>query len=250
MESQAERIQDGEVFVHDIGGHPLEGGGQVRRGLLYRFSGALLTDLDWETMAQARLRLVVDLRGRDEDRAALKRWAGAHLVDYHHEPIEVGRPELLAAWGSGMAPDDATGQLGGLYRHVIDDHGPRLAAAVGLMSRNLPAAFGCAAGKDRTGVLAAMVLGLLGVESGDIARHYAAAPPPPDRLAPLARRWKPNAGALSPGTRAMLGAPPGIMLATLAYVTERYGGIGACLEHFGLERARADALRQALIATE
>ncbi|HEY3239683.1 MAG TPA: tyrosine-protein phosphatase [Acidimicrobiia bacterium] len=115
------------------------------------------------------------------------------------------------------------------------------------MSGDLPAAFGCAAVKDRTGVLTALIQSLLGVDRAEIARHYAAAAPSPERLAPILRRWKRTSGALSPGTRAMLDAPPATITATLDYVAERFGGVTQYLAGSGLDPLRAGALRRALL---
>jgi len=234
--------------VHDVGGLAVPGG-HVRPGLLFRFSGALLGPADLDALTHHGVRLVVDLRGDDEDRDPLLRWAATHGVAYHHEPIEVARPDLLAAWGSGLSPEDAEGWLREIYRHLVDHHGRQFAAAIGALSGTLPAAFGCSAGKDRTGLLATLIQTLLGADAGDVVRQYAAIPPRPDRLAPVVRRWRGHAGVLSPGTRIMLGAPPEVITATLDYITAQFGGVEPYLLGAGLEARAIGSLRQVLVAS-
>ena len=147
--------------VHDAGGLAVPGG-YVRPGMLFRFSGALLGPADLDALAHHGVRLVVDLRGDGEERDPLARWAATHSVGYHHEPIEVARPDLLAAWGSGLSPEEAEAWLREIYRQLVDHHGPQFAAAISALSGTLPAAFGCATGKDRTGLLATLIQTLLG----------------------------------------------------------------------------------------
>jgi protein-tyrosine phosphatase len=183
-EAAAPQAEDFEV-VHDAGGLPVPGG-HVRAGRIFRFSGALLRRSDLDALADRGVRLIVDLRGDGEHVGELSRWAAAQGVDYHHEPIDVASPDVLAARGSGLSPRDAESWLRDIYRYLVDHHATRFAAAIEAVSGMLPAAFGCAAGKDRTGLLAALIQTLLGVQRDDVAGHYTAAPPPPDRLAPLA----------------------------------------------------------------
>ena len=75
-----------------------------------------------------------------------------------------------------LAPDADAGEvLGELYVEMLDVGAPALAESLRLIARpgGLPAVFHCAAGKDRTGVLAALVLGLLGVDDDVIVEDYA-----------------------------------------------------------------------------
>lgn len=235
------------TLIRDVGGLRVPGG-RIRTGRLFRYSGGLLEEADFDALAGHGVRLVVDLRGVDEGRGPLEAWAARHGVEYHRQPIEVARPELLAAWGSGLSGDEAEVWLRDVYLHLVDDHGHRLAATLGALSRSLPAAFGCSAGKDRTGLVTALLQSLLGAGRDDIARHYSTVPPSPDRLAPLARRWRSQPDRrLSPGSRTILGAPPERILVTLDHVTARQGGVEAYLRDAGLDVGAVERLRRALV---
>ena len=61
------------------------------------------------------------------------------------------------------------------YTEMLLEAGPRYADALRLLAATdaLPAVFHCAAGKDRTGLLAMLVLGTLGVGHDDIVEDYA-----------------------------------------------------------------------------
>ena len=112
-----------------------------------------------------------------------------------------------------------------------------------------PAVFHCTAGKDRTGVLAAMTLGLLGIEDEDIARDYAMT----DRFMPrvLERsRTNPNAEA----TAAQQTAPSftkqarqGTMTALLDGVRAEHGSVRAYLEKHGLDDTVLHRLEDAVL---
>ncbi len=77
--------------------------------------------------------------------------------------------ETRSVWNGG------TVRLADLYRSMLATSAHRFAEAVHLIARaEGPVVFYCAAGKDRTGLVAALVLGLLGVDDRDICEDYAA----------------------------------------------------------------------------
>jgi protein tyrosine/serine phosphatase len=105
----------------------------------------------------------------------------------------------------------------------------------------------CHAGKDRTGVLVAVVLSAVGVPDEVIAQDYALTA---RALPELTREWL-DGITRDPDRRAMLmkQAEPTVesMLDTLAHLRERHGGPEAYLRSGGLSSADAEALRERLV---
>ena len=76
-----------------------------------------------------------------------------------------------------------------LYRSIVDDFGPQIAGTISALEDELPAGHGCAAGKDRTGIVTAFLHVLLGVPEEEAARRYVNGAPSLERLGPLARDY-------------------------------------------------------------
>jgi protein tyrosine/serine phosphatase len=104
--------------------------------------------------------------------------------------------------------------------------------------------FQCAAGKDRTGLVAAMVLGLLGVDDETIATDYAASATVVDML--LARLHARAPDREPPGPRIM-SAEASTMHAALDWMRDRHGSIEGYARAHGLTSAEITALRDAMI---
>ena len=104
--------------------------------------------------------------------------------------------------------------------------------------------FQCAAGKDRTGLVAAMVLGLLGVDDDTITADYAATAAVVDRL--LARLSARTPGREPPGPRIM-SAEAATMQHALDWMRAAHGSIEGYTRAYGLTEAEIDALRDDLI---
>jgi protein-tyrosine phosphatase len=104
-----------------------------------------------------------------------------------------------------------------------------------------PLLFHCFAGKDRTGLVAAMLLSLAGVQPEAIGGDYA------ETDVQLATRYAEWLAKASPGRREQmqdeLRCPPEWMLRTLDYVQETWGGVDAYLEAAGVSAAAIDRLK-------
>jgi protein-tyrosine phosphatase len=238
--------------VADIGGHPLEGGGWFRAGLVFRVSGGMIGPAEIARLDRIGLRVLVDLRGGSEDRTMLEDWAGSSGVRYHNEPISVGDAADFAAVLGEHGLTDAEGRayLGTLYRRMLDEFPLALASAVRAVAAAQPAAFGCAAGKDRTGLLTALLQDLLGVDRATILGAYVSQAPDPDRLlAAVGTWWDWEEGDLTkPGLGAILSAVEEVMAGALDYLDERHGGSLRYFEAAGLEAETIDLLRARLVA--
>jgi protein-tyrosine phosphatase len=236
--------------VADIGGLPVAGG-RLRRGLLYRISGALVGPDYLAHLQRFGLHLIIDLRGSAEDRSRLIRWAGESGVAYHHRPILVGAvgqvAEILRQAGTSV--EAATALMRSVYRQIVDDFGASLAGAVALMAHDVPAGFGCAAGKDRTGILAALIQTLLGASEDDAVADYIALAPDVERLRTLVGTWDDSAEVdlTAPGISTILSTSEELMRDALSHIAARWGGPAEYLQAHGLASDDIEALRDRLI---
>jgi protein-tyrosine phosphatase len=237
--------------IADIGGPPVQGGGTVRRGLVFRMAGALAAQ-SLAPLSELAPRIYVDLRGDGEDRSVVETWARTHDAEYVHAPINAasGR-QIMEAIRAGASEDEADDYLRRVYRTIVDDHGPQLAATVGAIATSAaPAAFGCAAGKDRTGVVTGLLHSVLGVDDDEVVRRFVAQAPPVGRLRTIARGYLqlgPDV-ALPAAADVLLGVTPQRMSETLEHVRAAHGSVASYLEAHGLEQGAIEALRARLVA--
>ena len=156
----------------DLGGYPTTDGRSTRWRALYRADGLhRLAGADLEVIRELGLRTVIDLRRPDEISERGTFPLDDHPVDYHNLSVldvmwmEMERPEF----------DDDADFLHWAYQDMLATGGPTFAGAIDVLAAPdaLPAVFHCAAGKDRTGLLAMLVLGALGVPHEYITADYA-----------------------------------------------------------------------------
>lgn len=249
----AQSAVDG-LRVSDIGGHPLEGGGWFRSGLVFRISGGLVGPADLAHLDSLGLRVLVDLRADNEDRGRLVDWAADRHVRYHHEPMMLADSRDFAAALDEHGRTEADGRvfLGTIYRRMLDDFSPSLVGALSAIAETQPAAFGCAAGKDRTGLLTALIQELLGVDRATILAGYVNQAPDPDQLREaVATWWDWEEGDLArPGLGGILSAVEEVMAGALDHLDERHGGAVRYFEAAGLPAATLEQLRERLVADE
>ena len=166
---------DGPANFRDVGGHPTLDGRFVRRGHVFRsdsLSG--LSEQDVEHLRQAvGVRTVIDLR------------AGHEVKEYGHGPLQAHVRQLhLPIVDSTREPEPATRRerkartfqtLDEIYLFMLEEYGTRFAMVLRVIAdaHARPVVFHCAAGKDRTGLTAALVLGLCGVADDLIAADFA-----------------------------------------------------------------------------
>lgn len=108
-----------------------------------------------------------------------------------------------------------------------------------------PVAFYCTAGKDRTGMIAAIILALLGADDADIVEDYSLSA---NVYAEMADH-KAMVGALSQRSldaKTFLGAPPHVMEDTLRNIRNEYGGVEEYLDFIGFGKDSRERLIRAL----
>ena len=241
--------------VTDIGGAALKGGGWFRTGCVFRISGGMIGPPEIAHLDTIGLRVLVDLRGgENEDRSTLEEWAQSRGVLYRLEPMNLGSAaDFVAAIGEhGLTEADGRAYLETIYRRMLDEFPGQLAGALSAIAAAQPAGFGCAAGKDRTGLLTALLQDFLGVDRPTILAGYVHSAPDPDRLLEAVGTWWDwEEGDLSkPGLGIILSAVEEVMDSSLGYLDERYGGARRYLEAAGVPAETLERLRDCLVADE
>lgn len=160
----------GCLNFRDLGGYPTSDGRHVRWGQVYR-SDALhrLTAADVTRLRdELRLGCVIDLRSSAELRADGRGAIGAEAMAVHHLPLFDGQIARSEAW-------TAEATLADRYVLLAEFAKEQIARVIEVLAgAETPAVYHCAAGKDRTGVVSAVLLGLLGVRDEVIVADYAA----------------------------------------------------------------------------
>jgi protein-tyrosine phosphatase len=162
---------DGCFNFRDVGGYPTVDGRWVRPQLLYRADGPhALTTRDESLLRSLGLRTVLDLRTVDE---SSERGSYATHVDdviVYHLPMLDALPDTndLTHWANPVAMAER-------YREMLDGAPESVAEVLAILSdpSAYPALIHCTAGKDRTGIITAVVLGVLGVADDTIVADYA-----------------------------------------------------------------------------
>ncbi|MFC3442881.1 tyrosine-protein phosphatase [Sphingobium rhizovicinum] len=238
--------------LRDFGGHMTTDGRQVKRGMLYR-SGtmALLSEADANQLRALGIKAICDFRRSNERKAEPTAWHGAD-VDYYCRDYR----ESSGLLGDMLRRDGATAQdmrdaMIALYRVIPADHADSYRAMFDrLLDGRLPLLINCSAGKDRTGVGAALILATLNVPREAILADYLLTNLHADwnwllgqRDTLMARMHLSKAEALTPVLRAET-----IYMETLfTTLDERHGGVDGYLDALGMNAAKRDTLRGILL---
>ncbi len=223
---------EGSFNFRDLGGYRGLDGRHTRWGRLFR-SDALheLTDEDVATLRAMGLRTVIDLRTERELHRSGRGPLEPELVAFHHLAVvqEGVRGTVTADAESLAAPAPPGDDLAERYLWYLEVGRGSLVEALTVLggADHYPLVFHCAAGKDRTGVLAALVLELVGVDREVIVADYVITA---ERIRFILDRWRAEPEfaermARIPPSRFSVEAPT--MAGFLDGLAERYGGARA-----------------------
>ncbi|NIB41805.1 tyrosine-protein phosphatase [Pseudomaricurvus alkylphenolicus] len=166
---------EGGVNFRDLGGYKTEDGREVRWRKLFR-CGHLgdLTSRDIDALAHLDVSQVHDFRRREEqERTPSQALRATVYADYE---MFVG--SMSKFWEfittHQLSAETAHDLVVGSYRECIDDVAPhyrRLFTSL-VQNRERASLFHCSAGKDRTGIAAALILSALGVSREVVVEDY------------------------------------------------------------------------------
>ena len=244
MQRSRDLIWDGCLNVRDLGGHPTDDGPETRFGSVVRAdSVGQLSPAGWEALVAYGIRTVIDLRGdheRDEDPP------GELPVDVLHVPfMEANEAEWEEIAEQLERLDelpvaDATREA---YLIFLERFKPNVGAAVRAVAEAPEGGVvvHCVGGKDRTGLLTALLLQVAGVATEEIAADYALSE---ERLRPRHDAWLEAAETEAERRRLerITQTPPEVITGVFGELERRYGSIDAYLRSAGVsdeEIARA-----------
>jgi len=241
----------GSFNFRDLGGYPGRGGRTTRWGRLYR-SDALheLTGDDVERLRRLGLRTVVDLRTERELDRSGRGLLEPEPVAFHHLAVVREGVRGASAEGEAVAAPAPPGEdLAERYLWYLEVGRDSLVEALTLLGGEdrYPAVFHCAAGKDRTGVLAALVLEIAGVDREVIVADYLVTR---ERLEHILDRWRSDPGfaprmAQVPASR--LGVEAATMERFLDGLAVRHGGAREWATGAGVPATTLDAMVEILL---
>lgn len=236
----------GPVNFRDIGGYATAGGGEVRRGRLFR-SDSLhhLTEDDGPRLHDIGIVSAIDFRANDELMEIGIGRLGQLDIRHVHCPTtdQVLHRHLDESW---VPPESASE----LYLTMMETGGGAYAEALRTLATpgNLPSVYFCMAGKDRTGVFSAVVLGLLGVSDDDIVADYALTQEVVGQIHERGRTAsKVQANVWKRLPDDMLGAYAPTMEGTVAGMRERWGTWERYVDAIGVAPEVVSTLRNELL---
>lgn len=231
----------GCVNFRDLGGYSNQAGQTVRWRRLFR-SDALqdMTPNDAAyAMGELGIRLVVDLRNPDEAERDGHGPLPGLGTGYTRHPL------LLERGFPPFTGGDVVERLSSTYQWLIRNSGWRVAEAINAIAEadGRGVVFHCSAGKDRTGLMAALILELLGVDAETIRADYLLTN---EAVEGILRRIKVMQPDASPTTQS-LAAQPVAFQGFQDTLRNEYGGAEAYLTRNGVPRDTLDRLRRNLL---
>ncbi len=236
---------DGCVNFRDLGGYRTRDGRQVGWRRLFRADGLhRLSPDDHRRLIDLGVTTVIDLRTVDEAEQRGRFPVEQVPVRYVDLPLTDVLPstEEMPSWREAS-------YVAARYLDMVSRGAPALRAAFEVLGTagSLPTVFHCSAGKDRTGVLSALILAFMGVPDETIVEDYILSAEAMVRLLEHLKAEYPDAAdEVERHAPAVLKVMPETMEEFLAAIGSRYGGYEALAESLGVTDAVA-RLRQAVL---
>ena len=239
-------VWDGCANIRDLGGHPTEDGGTTAFGAVVRADSVRrLSEAGWTQLADYGIATIVDLRFQDELEADPPFEVP---VDVVHVPVlpDPASSQWEEIQAISEAAPDAAAATTAVYLEFLGRFSEGFALAVSAVAgaREGGVLVHCMAGKDRTGLVSALLLRLAGVPVADVAADYAVSE---RNLAPFSGPWIAEAAdeRERERRRRMVATPPAAMEAVLAELEPR-GGAAGYLRDAGVSEGDLDAVRARL----
>jgi protein-tyrosine phosphatase len=223
---------DGCCNFRDLGGYPTTTAAKILPRRLFRSDSlASASAADRARFAELGLTTVIDLRSETEIVLG-GRYDGR--ATYHHLPL--GNPLTTLVNVEWNDPQRVAAHYVELLHSAPDSVAEALAVLTDPAA--YPAVIHCSIGKDRTGIVTALLLALLDIADDDIVADYALSGIGAARLALRLRdHFGDRYSELEPLLPALLSADPATMRLFLAAVRTEYGSVEGYVDHIGVSTA-------------
>ena len=234
MQRSRDLAWDGCLNVRDLGGHPTEDGGETRYDSVVRADSLhQLTEDGWQAVVEYGIRTVVDLRMDEEREGDPPATAPVDLL--HVSLFDDDKAVFEEVEAAARAAPDAAAATREVYLLFLEHFKANVATAIRAVV-NAPeggVVVHCMGGKDRTGLVTALLLELAGVDHQQIAADYALSE---ERLRPRHELWFAEAEteAERERLRRVAQTPASSIAEVLAELRRRYGGVEGYLQAAGL----------------
>jgi protein-tyrosine phosphatase len=239
---------EGCVNVRDLGGLPTEDGRRTRLGGVVRSDNVRrLTDEGWRALAEHGVQRIVDLRFPEELEEDQPRDVDIDVV--HVSVLGAGfDPEYVEELDAHLASvDDVADHYAWSYVDFLERYRERFGEAfAAIADAEGTVVVHCLAGKDRTGLVSAILLRLAGVDHATIGADYALT------AGNLRERWEAWLQEAPDEERAKLEklqhTPADAMARVVQEIERRYGDVASYLRAARLTDAQVERLRERLVA--
>lgn len=244
-------IEGGRNF-RDLGGYRTADGHVVRRGVAYR-SGSLgaLTLKGQLALTGLNIRSIVDLRTTDERARDTSNWLAASGQGYWARDYAMGFGDMggFVSRLSTLPPDEMRAMMVQGYRKTPYEQADSYREIFArLVAGRTPLVFNCTAGKDRTGVAAALVLSALGVPYETVREDFLLSNGAPG-MDSLRSALSPQFASLPPESARVLGGVDGSYLdAAFDQIRKDHGSVEGYLKDvLGVGQPELARLRRNLL---
>lgn len=236
----------GAFNIRDLGGYTTVTGVSIRwRRFMRSDSLHRIAPGEVQRLHDEGLRVVIDLRTEDELQGAPNPFAAFADVHFIHLPLF---DDLSPQAMSRAARSDHDHPLFTFYMAALETRGPAIRTILSEMARVEEGAvlFNCTAGKDRTGIIAALLLGIADVDRDQIIADYTlTADLIPDLVSEFLALSRERGGDTKSYAR-LLESPASAITSTLDQIDARYGTIEGYLGAIGLPQTDLQTLRKRL----
>jgi protein-tyrosine phosphatase len=237
---------EGCVNFRDLGGYATRDGMAIGWRRLFRADGLhRLTEADRRQLIDLGVATVIDLRTVDEAEQRGRFPVEDVPVRYVDLPLTDVLPttEEMPSWAEAS-------YVASRYALMVSEGAPALTGAFTALTSggSLPAVFHCSAGKDRTGVLSALILAFLGVPDETIVADYALSGPAMEHLLERLKSEYPDAVEdVMRYAPAVLQVRPETMEEFLSSLRHQYGTYDDLAASLGVTDAVATLRRTVLV---
>ena len=235
----------GTYNVRDLGGYKTEDGHRTKSHTLIR-AGNLdkLPEASQQQLIAYGIKTVIDIRDEWEVAHYPNAFADSPHVTYLNIPLLGDALSNDDAWQKDTADYD---RLSDLYITYLEGCKRQIAAILTtIANQDMPTVFHCHAGKDRTGIIAALLLSMSGVSVEDIATDYSLSD---QHIQHLITEWRQYAVANGQDMEEFArktASRPETMVEMMDYLNRTYGSTRDYLRSCGISDVVIDTIKVAL----